>query len=41
MMDLLPAGKIREKGVRLLGVTMSNFGEDKPSTAKQLELGFF
>lgn len=38
---LLPVREIREQGIRLLGVTMSNFREDKQSKAQQLEIGFF
>jgi DNA polymerase-4 len=40
LMDLLPVPRIRNQGVRLLGVTMSNFpvGDGKPM--KQFEIDF-
>ena len=38
---LLPVKDIQEQGIRLLGVTLSNFREEKKDTVQQLEIGFF
>ncbi len=41
VMKLLPAKDIQEQGIRLLGVTMSNFKEENQQYAKQLKIDFF
>jgi len=41
LMSLLPIKDIQEQGIRLLGVTMSNFQEENPQYAKQLKIDFF
>ena len=38
--ELLPAADIRKHGVRLLGVTMSNFPEEEKPVSKQIEIDF-
>jgi DNA polymerase-4 len=38
---LLPAKDIQEQGIRLLGVTMSNFQDENQQYAKQLKIDFF
>lgn len=38
---LLPVEDIQKQGIRLLGVTMSNFREEKRDRGRQLEIGFF
>jgi len=38
---LLPARDIREKGIRLLGVTLSNFQEETLASARQLKIEFY
>ena len=38
---LLPVEDIQKQGIRLLGVTMSNFREEKRHIGEQLEIGFF
>jgi hypothetical protein len=40
-MKLLPTKDIQEQGIRLLGVTMSNFKEENQQYAKQLKIDFF
>ncbi len=40
-MKLLPAKDIQEQGIRLLGVTMSNFQDENKQYAKQLKIDFF
>ena len=40
LMDLLPVPRIRELGVRLLGVTMSNFRVEDRKSSKQFEIEF-
>lgn len=40
LQDLLPAKDIQEQGIRLLGVTMSNFLEENQEHEKQLKLKF-
>lgn len=39
--SLLPAEDIQKQGIRLLGVTMSNFREEKRDRGQQLEIGFY
>lgn len=39
--SLLPAIDIQEQGIRLLGVTMSNFRDEKHAIAKQLTIDLF
>jgi len=41
VMKLLPTKDIQEQGIRLLGVTMSNFKDEKQQYAKQLKIDFF
>ena len=41
LMSLLPIKDIPEQGIRLLGVTMSNFKDESPQYAKQLKIDFF
>ena len=38
--NLLPAKDIQEQGIRLLGVTMSNFLDEKQAVEKQLRIDF-
>jgi DNA polymerase-4 len=38
---LLPTEDIKEQGIRLLGVTMSNFREEKQQHIRQLKIDFF
>ncbi len=38
--DLLPADRIREEGVRLLGTTLSNFPVNEKEQVKQIEIDF-
>ena len=38
---LLPTKDIQEQGIRLLGVTLSNFQEETPAYAKQLKIEFY
>jgi len=40
VLGLLPRQDIREQGIRLLGVTMSNFKEEEPPQARQLKISF-
>lgn len=40
MMSLLPMQEIKERGVRLLGGTMSNFQEEQQATLKQMRIDF-
>ena len=40
IMELLPVTRIREEGVRLLGVTMSNFKVIKKQPTQQIEIDF-
>jgi len=40
IMKLLPAERVREQGVRLLGVTMSNFEVEKKQPVQQIEIDF-
>jgi DNA polymerase IV len=39
--QLLPVSDIQEQGIRLLGVTMSNFQDEKQQATKQLKIEFF
>lgn len=41
LMGLLPTKDIQEQGIRLLGVTMSNFQEENQAYAKQLKINFY
>jgi DNA polymerase-4 len=41
LMSLLPIKDIQEQGIRLLGVTMSNFKDENQPYAKQLKIDFF
>ena len=41
VMSLLPTKDIQEQGIRLLGVTMSNFQDENQQYAKQLKIDFF
>ena len=41
VMSLLPTDDIQEQGIRLLGVTMSNFQDENQQYAKQLKIDFF
>jgi DNA polymerase-4 len=41
VMKLLPTKDIQEQGIRLLGVTMSNFKDENHPYAKQLKIDFF
>lgn len=41
LISLLPVSEIQEQGIRLLGVTLSNFREEKQNRSQQLEIGFF
>jgi len=41
VMTLLPTKDIQEQGIRLLGVTMSNFLDENQAYAKQLKIDFF
>ena len=41
VMRLLPTKDIQEQGIRLLGVTMSNFKDENQQYAKQLKIDFF
>ena len=41
VMCLLPTKDIQEQGIRLLGVTMSNFQDENQQYAKQLKIDFF
>jgi hypothetical protein len=38
--DLLPAERIQEQGIRLLGTTMSNFLIEEKKPVKQIEIDF-
>ncbi len=38
---LLPSSDIQQQGIRLLGVTMSNFPDVSPPSAKQLKIDFY
>ena len=40
VMNLLPTKDIQDQGIRLLGVTMSNFQDENPSYSKQLKINF-
>ena len=40
MLDLLPNEEIKERGVRLLGATMSNFQFESPQYSKQMTIDF-
>jgi DNA polymerase-4 len=41
VVKLLPTKDIQEQGIRLLGVTMSNFKDENQPYAKQLKIDFF
>ena len=41
VLGLLPSSDIQEQGIRLLGVTLSNFREEKRSKGQQLEIDFY
>jgi len=40
VLGLLPKQDIQDQGIRLLGVTMSNFKEEEPHQARQLKISF-